>query len=212
MIIALTAKNKLGFVDGSIISPHDDGSNEFRLWRRNNTIVISWILNSVSKEISASVMFASSAREMWLDLKDRFQQRNGPRIFQLHRELMNLRQENVSVSVYFTKLKIIREELANFRPSCSCGKCVCGGVKSLIDHYHMEYIMAFLMGLSDSFSNTRGQILLMDPLPSINRAFSLVSQEEHQRSLTSSNTGHSGHVAFAINDKRVESRTDNISV
>lgn len=44
--------------------------------------------------------------------------------------------------------------------------------------------MNFLMGLNDSFSQTRGQILLMDPLPSINRVFSLIVQEEKQKSLS----------------------------
>ena len=70
-------------------------------------MVISWILNSVSKEISASIIYAHSAREIWIDLRDRFQQSNGPRNFQLRRELMNLSQDQQSVSVYFTKLKTI---------------------------------------------------------------------------------------------------------
>ena len=80
-------------------------------------------------------MFASSAREIWLDLKDRFQQKNGPRIFQLRRELMNLRQDQNSISIYFTKLKTIWEELSNYRPNCSCGKCSCEGVKHLNEHH-----------------------------------------------------------------------------
>ena len=37
------------------------------------------------------------------------------------------------------------------------------------------------MGLNDSFAQVRGQLLLMDPLPAINKVFSLISQEEHQR-------------------------------
>jgi len=39
------------------------------------------------------------------------------------------------------------------------------------------------MGLNDSFSNIRGQILLIDPLPSINKVFSLIVQEESQREI-----------------------------
>ena len=41
--------------------------------------------------------------------------------------------------------------------------------------------MSFLMGLNDFFSQVRGQLLLMEPLLPINKVFSLVSQEEHQR-------------------------------
>ena len=38
--------------------------------------------------------------------------------------------------------------------------------------------MSFLMGLNESFAQVRGQLLLMDHLPLINKVFSLVSQEE----------------------------------
>ncbi|KAL5554634.1 hypothetical protein UlMin_042035 [Ulmus minor] len=178
MLIALSVKNKLGFIDGSISKPQGTDPN-LNSWITNNNIVISWILNSVSKEISASIIFSDSAYEIWLDLKDNFQQSNGPRIFQLRRELMNHVQDQNSVSVYFTKLKSIWEELSNYKPNCTCGTCTCGGVKLLNSHYQTEYIMSFLMGLHDSFSQIQGQLLLMDPLPPINKVFALISQEEH---------------------------------
>ena len=89
MTIALFVKNKLGFIDGTI--PHLDSTDMSLVgsWIHNNNIVISWILNSVSKEISASILFSNSAREIWIDLQDRFRQSNGPRIFQLCRDLLN---------------------------------------------------------------------------------------------------------------------------
>ncbi|XP_073270356.1 uncharacterized protein [Primulina huaijiensis] len=147
-------------------------------------MVISWILNSVSKEILASIIFAESALEIWQDLKDRFQQSNGPRIFQLRRELINHRQGQTSVSVYFTKLKTIWEELNNFRPQCVCGNC-CEGIKKLELHHQMDYVLAFFMGLNESFSQVRSQILLIDPLPPINKVFSMIVQEERQRQIGS---------------------------
>ncbi|XP_073020945.1 uncharacterized protein [Primulina eburnea] len=185
MRIALSVKNKLGFIDGSIEKPSNTGSNLLNYLTRNNNIVVSWILNSVSKEISASILFAESAAEIWQDLKERFQQSNGPRVFQLKRDLINLRQEQDSVSVYFTKLKTLWEELTSFRPMCNCGKCTCEGVKKLDEYFHMDYTMAFLMGLNDSLAQVRSQILLIDPIPPINRVFSLIVQEERQRTLGS---------------------------
>ena len=201
MLIALSVKNKTCFVDGSLPKPEGTNLDQLNSWIRSNNIVISWILNSVSKEISASVIYADTAHEIWMDLRDRFQQKNGPRIFQLRRELMNLVQKEDSVGNYFTKLKIIWEELNNYRPVCSCSKCSCGGHKEMIVYHQMEYVMSFLMGLNDSFSQIRGQILLMDPLPPINKVFALVSQEEHQRKIgfhgsSSVDTG----IAFAVKD------------
>ena len=40
--------------------------------------------------------------------------------------------------------------------------------------------MKFLMGVNDSFSQVRTQILPMDPLPSVNKAHSLFIQEKMQ--------------------------------
>ena len=45
--------------------------------------------------------------------------------------------------------------------------------------------MCFLMGLNDSFSQIRIQIVLIDLIPPINKVFSLVTQEEHQRAISS---------------------------
>ena len=121
---------------------------------------------------------------MWKDLCDCFEQSNGPRIFQLRRDLINHVQNQQSVSVYFTKLKALWEELSNFHPVCSCGKCSCGGVQNLNAYFQMEYVMSFLMGLNDSFAQIRAQLLLLDPIPQMNNVFSLVLQEERQRSVT----------------------------
>lgn len=121
MMIALSAKNKIGFINGSIKSPYDCDSDLLSAWIRSNSIVISWILNSVSKDISASIIFSESAADIWNDRHDRFQQSNGPRVFQLHRDLACLAQKQESVSIYFTKLKKIWEELEKYKPHCNCG-------------------------------------------------------------------------------------------
>ena len=53
MIMALTAKNKLGFVDGSLPQPPAIDLL-FVVWNRCNSIVTSWILNVVSRDIADS--------------------------------------------------------------------------------------------------------------------------------------------------------------
>ena len=46
--------------------------------------------------------------------------------------------------------------------------------------------MQFLMGLNETYSQIRGQILLLDPLPLINKVYSLLIQDESQRSIAHS--------------------------
>ncbi|KAL5563330.1 hypothetical protein UlMin_033077 [Ulmus minor] len=179
MIIALIAKNKFGFVDGSIAKP-EIWDNLYHFWSHCNNMVMSWILNAVSKDIADSIMYIHDARSMWIDLHDRFNQSNGPRIFQLKQQIHALTQGSNDVSAYFTKLKIFWDELRDFRPAPVCN---CGGMKSLTDYQHDDYVLQFLMGLNESFSQIRAQILMSDSLPPINKVFSLVIQEERQRSM-----------------------------
>lgn len=58
-------------------------------------------------------------------------------------------------------------------------------VEELNSYFHMEYVMTFLMGLNESFAHIWSQLLLLDPIPPINKVFSLLSQEERQWSITS---------------------------
>lgn len=66
VIIALSAKNKLGFIDGSLDVPTD--INFQKAWSRCNDMVLSWLLNSLSKEIAESVLYSKSAKVLWSDL------------------------------------------------------------------------------------------------------------------------------------------------
>ena len=44
--------------------------------------------------------------------------------------------------------------------------------------------MQFLMGLNESFNGIRSQILLLDPLPSVNKVYSMVLRIEKQREVS----------------------------
>ncbi|TYK18103.1 Cysteine-rich RLK (receptor-like protein kinase) 8 [Cucumis melo var. makuwa] len=87
--------------------------------------------------------------------------------------------------MYFTKFKTLIDELNSYRPACTCGSCRCGGNLEAANFLQTEYLMDFLMGLNDSYAQTRTQLLLMEPIPSISRAFSLLLQEEQQRAISS---------------------------
>jgi hypothetical protein len=87
MTMALQAKIKLKFVDGTLVKPTDPDGAE--AWTRCNDMILSWILNSLSKEIAASVIYINTCSEMWMDLKECFSKKNGPR-FQLHKSISTL--------------------------------------------------------------------------------------------------------------------------
>lgn len=67
MMIALIVKNKLCFVDG-ISSKSPENDSLFNSWIRCNTMVLSYILNSLRKEIATSLIFIEFAADVWKDL------------------------------------------------------------------------------------------------------------------------------------------------
>lgn len=88
MEMALSAKNKLQFVDGSLPRLATTDAQ----WTRHNDVVASWILNSVSKQLAKSVLYIDSVVGIWKDLNERFFQGNGPQIFQIQKSIVSLSQ------------------------------------------------------------------------------------------------------------------------
>lgn len=56
MFMALSAKNKTAFIDGSLPRPSTVSDPLFEPWSRRNNMVLSWLLNFVSKDISTSII------------------------------------------------------------------------------------------------------------------------------------------------------------
>jgi hypothetical protein len=147
--------------------------------------------NSVMKEIASSILYITNAEIMWKNLKDHFSQGNGARIFELKKAISDLNQGNNFVNTYYTSLKALWDELANFEsiPVRTCGcKCTSGIVKAIMENWERDYILQFLMGLNDSYSHICGQLLLNDPLPPMNKVFSLIIQEERKRMIKFAST------------------------
>lgn len=68
---ALSSKNKLKFINGSILklAAHDI---LFDAWQRCNDMVVSWITRTLSPHISQSTASFDNARTLWLNLETRF--------------------------------------------------------------------------------------------------------------------------------------------
>ncbi|KAK2366753.1 putative mitochondrial protein [Trifolium repens] len=179
---ALQMKNKFDFVDGSILKPSIDDPR-FKAWKRCNTLVLSWLHHSVNSEIASSIIWLDTAYQVWQELKNRFSQGDFVRISQLYSELYSLKQGQLSVTAYFTKMKIVWDELCNFRPipNCTSSDSGCCNVVNQIHQYRdNDFVLPFLQGLNDNFSGVKSQILLLEPLPPVSKVYSMVIQQERQ--------------------------------
>ncbi|GAA0143794.1 hypothetical protein LIER_04395 [Lithospermum erythrorhizon] len=158
--VALEARDKFGFLNGEIEAPAESDSN-FRQWRKVNSTLISWIMNALSSEISRGFTFANNAKDLWEKIKEQFGKCNGHRVYELRKSIYTAKQGRDSVATYYNKIKRLWDELVVLKPNTAR------------NFDGEECIMQFLMGVGDDFEATRDQVLLMDPLPSVVKAYSM---------------------------------------
>ena len=101
MFLSLSGRNKFGFLDG-YISMLDLSHPLYNAWYRANTTILSWLVNSLSKDLVTSVMYIHTARDLSIDMHDRFSQPNVPRFFEVQKEISKLSQGSLMVISYFT--------------------------------------------------------------------------------------------------------------
>jgi len=139
-------------------------------------MVLSWLLNSGHKNIRDSVLFCGRAGELWKELEERYRQSNKARLFQAQKHVTCISQGDLDIASYFNKAKKVWDEFSavGSLPRCDCSKCECE-VNIKLDRYAQEQrIIRFLMGLNDSYTSVRGNILMMTPLASLSPIYSLL--------------------------------------
>lgn len=178
--LALGAKAKIGYIDGSIKAPEDKGSTEYTNWRKADCLVAAWILGAMSKEFVDSFISAKSARILWKNICERYDITNGTKLYTLKKNVYQLKQGHDSIDIFYGKLKKYWDELDDFDSirGCTCGNCTCDVEKQIEEKTMNGRLVQFLMGMNDEYDAASNQILIMDPLPSVNKAYSIVQRIE----------------------------------
>ncbi|XP_023732774.1 uncharacterized protein LOC111880571 [Lactuca sativa] len=202
MTNALLAKNKIGFVNGSLPMSKED-SADLMNWKRCNAMVRGWLISAMEKEIKGSVKYAITARDIWMDLVERFGKENAPRAYELRRKVTTIRQDDPTVSAYYTKLRSIWDEVQSISPTptCTCNGCSCDVAKEFLKIREKERLYDFLMGLKEEYNVVKTQIFSTDPLPILGVTYHLVSQDEQQRHVAMAHSSGNDTAAFQVSGK-----------
>ncbi|XP_035829956.1 uncharacterized protein LOC110864935 [Helianthus annuus] len=155
-----------------LVSKSFDGTG-FGAWKRAMTIALS----AKNKLIFVTGELVRPNNSSQIALWNRL---NGAKFYQLQKNLGEIVQGNCDIATYFTKLKTIWDELnaISLIPSCTCGSA-----HLIAKRDEDQRLMQFLMGLNSCYDTVRGNILMMQPLPTINQAYALVIQDEKQREI-----------------------------
>nr|GEW88456.1 cysteine-rich RLK (receptor-like protein kinase) 8 [Tanacetum cinerariifolium] len=122
------------------------------LWERNNDMIISWVLNTVTDQISNNLSSVHSASALWKELQQHNSQLDGHRIYQLANEITQMKQTNCFIEMYYQKLKGLRDEVDALEAPYMC-TCTDGRLNG--EREGRKRLLQFLMGLDECFSNIR---------------------------------------------------------
>ncbi|GKA82439.1 ribonuclease H-like domain-containing protein, partial [Tanacetum coccineum] len=201
MTIALRNYNKLGFIDGSCKkdSSNPGLANQYDMC---NSVVVIWILNSLSPKLFFGAIYAKTAFEIWNDLKETYDKVDGSAVFNLHKNINSLNENGSTLADYYNKLNSLWKK---FDAMVSLSTCTCAAVPTCIyvaakhfdQHNQLIKLMQFLIGLDESYLAIRSNLLTKESLLSVKTAFSVISGEESHRNVTSVGTTKPATTAFA---------------
>ncbi|XP_019234896.1 PREDICTED: uncharacterized protein LOC109215314 [Nicotiana attenuata] len=179
IIVSISARNKIAFIDGNLPRPPIN-SPECKQWDRVNDMVISWLTSSLSPEIAESVQYSETAESIWRQLNTRYGTFNGTKKFEIKRELAFTCQGALDIASFFNKLKKFWDELT-VMSSNHAKNYNCAAKPGLEQEEEENRVHQFLMGLNETYVNVRSNILLMNPLPSLDNVYNILLQDEKQR-------------------------------
>ncbi|XP_019238625.1 PREDICTED: uncharacterized protein LOC109218705 [Nicotiana attenuata] len=197
MIVALSAKNKIAFVDGTCPRPTTTVVEQ-KLWDRYNNMVISWLTASLSPNIAESVQYSETAQSIWAQLQSRYGTANRTKIFELKRELTHTSQGPLDIASYFNKLKGLWDELGVMCTNHG-QRCTCAAKPGIIQEDEENRLFQFLMGLNETYMGVRSNLLMMQPPPSLDCAYNILLNDEKQRQVQSISQFNPDSMSFNVN-------------
>ncbi|GJV76821.1 putative RNA-directed DNA polymerase, partial [Tanacetum coccineum] len=192
LTIAIHTKNKLGFINGKLVRPSEEGFMQEQ-WDRCNSVVLNWILGCVSQDVFMGQVFSKNAKVVWDELEETYSKLDGSVIFNMHYKIPSLSQSGSSLSEYYHKFNALWRQYDSL---VNLPDCVCENSNKLKEHNQLIKLMQFLMGLDEVYAPIRSIILTSDPLPDVRGAFATLSRDESHRGSQSSSTSKTGNSAF----------------
>ncbi|GAA0168290.1 hypothetical protein LIER_23040 [Lithospermum erythrorhizon] len=176
--MVVCGRGKLGYFTGDSAEPLITNS-KYELWRAENALVMSWLINSMNEDISSSYMSFDTAKAIWDDCKVMYSDvENTSQKFETLTQLKDFKQGNLSVTKYYADLKKIWQELDLYdEPDPFCTDCNVKYKKKI----QKDRVYEFLTGLANDFDEVKGRIISRDPFSSTEKAFSEVRREETRR-------------------------------
>lgn len=176
--LTMEGRSRLGYLTGEIKQPEKDDST-WKKWKAENSLIMSWMINSMEPSIGKPYLFLSTAQDVWEAVKDCYSDlENSSQIYDLKTRLWQSKQGGQDVTTYYNLLLTLWQELDQCYEEDWENPKDAARFKKREEN---DRVYMFLAGLDRSLDEVRGRILARRPLPSIREVFSEVRREEARK-------------------------------
>ncbi|XP_010277266.1 PREDICTED: uncharacterized protein LOC104611766 [Nelumbo nucifera] len=109
---ALLSHELLGYVNGTNPCPSRSMTEPYTQWVKQDHYIFSWLLSSLTKTALAQVVGSKTSKDVWETLKSLYSPRGIASFIGLRNELDALRKNDLSMTAYLQKLKVLGDKLA----------------------------------------------------------------------------------------------------
>ena len=186
VISSIRANELEGFVDGSHVCPPkafmNAGPNrttittpnpEYHIWRKQDHILLSWLLSSLSERVLGTVVDCSTSCEVWTTLANQFGARTRARILYLRTQIQTTKKGSSTIHEYYSKMKTLLNSLR-------------AAGNSMNDD---DFIICVLAGLGPEYDLVVININSIQESPSILEVYGMLLSQENrtEQNLSSGN-------------------------
>ncbi|KAL9462433.1 hypothetical protein AB3S75_000438 [Citrus x aurantiifolia] len=175
VISSIRANELEGFINGSHTCPPrcftNPGPNqttitttnpEYQIWKKQDHILLSWLLSSLSEGVLGTVVDCYTSCEVWTTLANQYGARTRARVLYLRTQIQTTKKGSLTIHDYYSRMKTILNTLR-------------AAGNNMGDE---DFIMCVLAGVGPEYDSVVTNINSMPETPSLSEVYGMLLSQE----------------------------------
>ena len=146
-----------------------------------DSIVIAWIIENIDPKLVNQFLDLPTAKTLWDGIETLFSSgRDGLQIFDFTVKANKINQGNEPIEKYYSRLIALWKEIDRRQPNPKKDP------NDIIIYNRLtqnKRLYQFLAGINETFDKDRRDLLLQDPLPTVEEAYASIRRETMKRGI-----------------------------
>ena len=196
--VLLGGKGVEYYLEETCVEPIDKLGAEWRIWHATNSVIVAWLLASMSPTVSKRVEAMRTASQIWKTLSNIYSRKGNVMVMmEIQSKADAVKQMGRSVEQYASELQHLWGELDHYAPL----QMVCPQDAQMVHKWVEDRrVTHFLKNLDPEFESRRAAFCHQESLPTMDEAVSaMINEESRLRVMTTNDPVKS---AFTATDDR----------